>query len=44
MIEVVDRLLPSSVCMIKGEHLDYDELVRWAIKISDHQLQDKRFK
>ncbi|MGP7817391.1 hypothetical protein [Niallia sp. 01092] len=42
-MEVEDRLLPSCIWN-EEENLDQDELVRWAIKIIDKQLENKRFK
>lgn len=44
MIAIVERLLPTCTLAIEEEDLDFDDLVRWAIEIIDHQLEDKRFK
>lgn len=41
MIQIEGKLLPSCIGS-EEEHLDHDELVRWAIEIIDEQLEEKR--
>ncbi|MCM3362536.1 hypothetical protein [Niallia sp. MER TA 168] len=43
MKEIEDKLLPACI-WDDEEHLDHDELVRWAIEIIDRHWQEKRFK
>ncbi|MFD2751778.1 hypothetical protein ACFSUM_15405 [Virgibacillus siamensis] len=43
MFQIEDRLLPTCIWS-EEEDLDHDELVRWAIKIIDEQLEDKHFR
>lgn len=43
MAEIEDKLLP--VCIRDDEeHLNHDELVRWAIEIIDKKLENKRLR
>lgn len=44
MIAIVDSLLPTCALTMKEEDLDCDKLVRCAIEIIEHQLEDKRFR
>ncbi|WP_203249343.1 hypothetical protein [Sporosarcina beigongshangi] len=43
MTEIENRLL-SACIWEEEEHLNHDNLVRWAIEIIDKQLEDKGFK
>jgi len=43
MTEIEDRLLPPCI-WDEEEHINPDNLVRWAIEIIDKQLEDKVFK